>query len=86
MTSYLPRAPKKWAVCPHIWIFQEFPRGTANVPIDVIIFTFYSDQLVIDVEKGIVTKQFFLELNTVMITKQYLNAFESSRRAELYKA
>ncbi len=27
-----------------------------NVPIDVIIFTFYSDQLTIDVETGIVTK------------------------------
>ena len=30
-----------------------------NVPIDVIIFTFYSDQLTIDVETGIVTKYFF---------------------------
>ena len=28
----------------------------SNVAIDVIIFTFYSDQLVIDVETGIVTK------------------------------
>jgi hypothetical protein len=28
----------------------------SNVPIDVIIFTFYSDQLTIDVETGIVTK------------------------------
>jgi hypothetical protein len=28
----------------------------SNVPIDVIIFTFYSDQLRIDVETGIVTK------------------------------
>jgi hypothetical protein len=27
-----------------------------NVAIDVIIFTFYSDQLTIDVETGIVTK------------------------------
>ena len=27
-----------------------------NVPIDVIIFTFYSDQLTIDVETGIVNK------------------------------
>ncbi len=32
----------------------------SNVPIDVIIFTFYSDQLTIDVETGIVTKWFFL--------------------------
>jgi hypothetical protein len=30
--------------------------NNSNVPIDVIIFTFYSDQLVIDVETGIVTK------------------------------
>jgi hypothetical protein len=30
--------------------------NTSNVPIDVIIFTFYSDQLTIDVETGIVTK------------------------------
>jgi len=28
----------------------------SNVAIDVIIFTFYSDQLTIDVETGIVTK------------------------------
>jgi hypothetical protein len=34
-------------------------RLLSNVPIDVIIFTFYSDQLTIDVETGIVTKQFF---------------------------
>jgi hypothetical protein len=27
-----------------------------NVAIDVIVFTFYSDQLTIDVETGIVTK------------------------------
>jgi hypothetical protein len=31
--------------------------NNSNVPIDVIIFTFYSDQLTIDVETGIVTKQ-----------------------------
>jgi len=28
----------------------------SNVPTDVLIFTFYSDQLVIDVETGIVNK------------------------------
>ena len=27
-----------------------------NVPIDLLIFTFYSDQLVIDIETGIVNK------------------------------
>ena len=31
-------------------------RMIINVAIDVIIFTFYSDQLTIDVETGIVTK------------------------------
>jgi hypothetical protein len=30
--------------------------NNSNVPIDVIIFTFYSDQFTIDVETGIVTK------------------------------
>ena len=30
--------------------------NNSNVAIDVIIFTFYSDQLKIDVETGIVTK------------------------------
>ena len=30
----------------------------SNVPIDLIIFTFYSDQLTIDVETGIVTNFF----------------------------
>jgi hypothetical protein len=30
--------------------------NNSNVPVDVIIFTFYSDQLTIDVETGIVTK------------------------------
>ena len=30
--------------------------NNSNVPIDVIIFAFYSDQLTIDVETGIVTK------------------------------
>jgi hypothetical protein len=30
--------------------------NNSNVPIDVMIFTFYSDQLTIDVETGIVTK------------------------------
>ena len=36
------------------------PRNTnvsySNVAIDILIFTFYSDQLVIDVETGIVNK------------------------------
>ena len=31
-------------------------NNNSNVAIDVIIFTFYSDQLLIDVETGIVTK------------------------------
>ena len=31
-------------------------NNNSNVNIDVIIFTFYSDQLRIDVETGIVTK------------------------------
>ena len=31
-------------------------NNNSNVPIDVIIFTFYNDQLEIDVETGIVTK------------------------------
>ena len=31
-------------------------NNNSNVAIDVLIFTFYSDQLVIDVETGIVTK------------------------------
>jgi len=30
--------------------------NNSNVAIDVVIFTFYSDQLTIDVETGIVTK------------------------------
>jgi hypothetical protein len=42
-------------------------NNNSNVAIDVIIFTFYSDQLLIDVETGIVTKYFFY--NIVMITK-----------------
>jgi len=33
--------------------------NNSNVAIDVIIFTFYSDQIIIDVETGIVTKYFF---------------------------
>jgi len=32
--------------------------NNSNVPIDLIIFTFYSDQLTIDVETGIVTNFF----------------------------
>ncbi len=35
---------------------QTMTSDLSNVPIDVIIFTFYSDQLTIDVETGIVTK------------------------------
>jgi hypothetical protein len=34
--------------------------NNSNVAIDLLIFTFYSDQLVIDVETGIVNKYFFL--------------------------
>ncbi len=34
--------------------------NNSNVPIDVIILTFYSDQLTMDVETGIVAKYFFL--------------------------
>ena len=30
--------------------------NNSNVPIDLLIFTFYSDQLVIDIETGIVNK------------------------------
>ena len=42
--------------------------NNSNVAIDVIIFTIYSDRLTIDVETGVVTKYFFLELNIVMKT------------------
>jgi hypothetical protein len=35
-------------------------NNNSNVDIDVILFTFYSDQLVIDIETGIVTKINFL--------------------------
>ena len=35
-------------------------NNNSNVNIDVIIFTFYSDQLTTDVETGIVTNFFFL--------------------------
>jgi hypothetical protein len=41
--------------------------NNSNVPIDVIIFTFYSDQLTIDVETGVVTNIFSF-LNIVMKT------------------
>ena len=34
-------------------------NNTSNVAIDILVFTFYSDQLVIDVEIGIVTKWIF---------------------------
>jgi hypothetical protein len=37
-------------------------NNNSNVAIDVFIFTFYSDQLTIDVETGKVTKYFFLIL------------------------
>ncbi len=40
--------------------------NNSNVPIDVTIFTFYSDQLTIHVETGIVTNFFFYDI--VMIT------------------
>jgi hypothetical protein len=47
--------------------------NNSNVPIDVIIFTFYSDQLTIDVEIGIVTKYFFFRTkycyNNIIIFK-----------------
>jgi hypothetical protein len=36
--------------------------NNSNVAIDLLIFTFYSDQLVIDVETGILNKHFFLKL------------------------
>ena len=42
--------------------------NNSNVAIDLLIFTFYSDQLVMDVETGIVKKHFFFNFNTVMIT------------------
>ncbi len=41
-------------------------NNNSNVAIDALILTFYSDQIVIDVETGIVTKYFFL--NIVMKT------------------
>jgi hypothetical protein len=37
-------------------------NNNSNVAIDILVFLFYSDQLVIDVETGIVTKQFFIVL------------------------
>ena len=37
-------------------------NNNSNVAIDAIIFTFYSNQLVIDVETGIVTNFFFMIL------------------------
>ena len=40
--------------------------NNSNVPIDLLIFSFYSDQLVIDVETGILI--FFFNYNIVMIT------------------
>jgi hypothetical protein len=47
-------------------------NNNSNVPIDVIIFTFYSDQLTIDVETGIVTKLFcFLNIVIRIIIFKY---------------
>jgi hypothetical protein len=40
--------------------------NNSNVAIDIKIFTFYNDQLTIDVETGIVQKYFFLELNIII--------------------
>ena len=45
-------------------------NNNSNVAIDVIILTFYSDQLVIDVETGIVTKYFFY--NMVFFVRVFL--------------
>ena len=42
--------------------------NNSNVGIDLLICTVYSDQLVIDVETGIVNKQFLYNYNIVMIT------------------
>jgi hypothetical protein len=42
-------------------------NNNSNVAFDVIIFIFYSDQLVIDVETGIVTEYFFYNI-VMMIT------------------
>jgi len=39
---------------------NERITNNSNVAIDVIIFTFYSNQLVIDVETGIVTYYFLI--------------------------
>jgi hypothetical protein len=47
--------------------------NNSNVPIDVIIFTFYSDQLTIDVETGIVTKYFFLIIILLLPLLQHNN-------------
>jgi hypothetical protein len=49
-------------VCVHIVSYDS------NVAIDLLIFTFYSDQLVIDVETGMVNKDFFFHSHIVMIT------------------
>jgi hypothetical protein len=42
--------------------------NNSNVAIDLLIFTFYSDQLVIDVETGIVNIYIYFYYNIVMIT------------------
>jgi hypothetical protein len=40
-----------------MYVYSNVPTDVySNVPTDVLIFTFYSDQLVIDVETGIVNK------------------------------
>jgi hypothetical protein len=45
-------------------------NNNSNVAIDVIIFTFYSDQLTIDVETGIVTKKKNLNIVISIIRKR----------------
>jgi hypothetical protein len=45
--------------------------NNSNVPIEVMIFIFYSDEIAIDVKTGLVTRHknyFFSELNIVIIT------------------
>ena len=49
--------------------------NNSNVPIDIIIFTFYSDQLTIDVETGIVTNFFFIILLLAFIQHNNIICF-----------
>ena len=54
--------------------------NNSNVPIDVKIFTFYSDQLTIDVETGIVTKKnliiiLLLAYNIIMLQHNNIICF-----------